>query len=77
VLRPVEVEVDKLLTLLLVVLRPVERLEMPLVAVLRPVDVEVDKTADAARGGAQARGGRSRQASQVAVGRAQAGGKAS
>jgi hypothetical protein len=43
VLRPVDVEVDKLLTLLLVVLSPVDRLEMPLVAVLKPVEVEVDK----------------------------------
>jgi hypothetical protein len=46
VLRPVDVEVDKLLTLLFVVLSPVEvevdRLEMLLVAVLSPVDVEVD-----------------------------------
>ncbi|MDQ0044268.1 hypothetical protein J2W33_005185, partial [Variovorax boronicumulans] len=29
--------------LLLAVLRPVDRLEMPLVAVLRPDDVEVDR----------------------------------
>jgi hypothetical protein len=43
VLRPEDVEVDRLLTLLLVELRPVERLEMPLVAVLRPDDVEVDR----------------------------------
>ena len=35
-LNPVEVEVDRLVTLLLVVLRPVERL-------LTPVEVEVDR----------------------------------
>ncbi|MDQ0057206.1 hypothetical protein J2W32_006281, partial [Variovorax boronicumulans] len=43
VLRPDDVEVDRLLTVLSVVLRPVDRLEIPLVAVLRPDDVEVDK----------------------------------
>jgi hypothetical protein len=43
VLSPLDVDVDRLLTLLLVELRPVERLEMPLVAVLRPLDVEVDR----------------------------------
>jgi hypothetical protein len=43
VLRPVEVEVDRLVTLLFVVLKPVDRLPMLLVAVLNPVDVEVDK----------------------------------
>ena len=43
VLRPDEVEVDKLLTLLSVELSPVDRLEMLLVAVLRPDDVDVDK----------------------------------
>ena len=42
VLRPVEVEVDKLETVLPVVLRPVLRLLILLVAVLRPVDVDVD-----------------------------------
>jgi thiamine biosynthesis lipoprotein ApbE len=43
VLNPVEVEVDKLSTLLFVVLKPVDKLVMPLVAVLSPADVEVDR----------------------------------
>jgi hypothetical protein len=43
VLKPDDVDVDRLLTLLFVELRPVDRLEMPLVAVLRPDDVEVDR----------------------------------
>jgi hypothetical protein len=43
VLRPVEVEVERDVTLLFVVLRPVDSEPMPLVAVLRPVDVEVGK----------------------------------
>ena len=43
VLRPVEVEVDRLLRLLLVVLCAVDRLPRLLVVVLRPVEVEVDR----------------------------------
>jgi uncharacterized protein YfkK (UPF0435 family) len=43
VLSPVEVEVDRLETLLFVVLRPVDRLPMLLVAVLKPVEVDVDR----------------------------------
>jgi hypothetical protein len=42
VLRPVEVEVDNDVTLLLVVLKPVDNEPMLLAFVLIPVEVEVD-----------------------------------
>nr|WP_318654724.1 hypothetical protein [Burkholderia sp. S-53] len=42
-LIPVEVEVDRLVTLLFVVFRPVDNELTPLCAVLIPVEVEVDR----------------------------------
>jgi hypothetical protein len=43
VLKPVEADVDKLVTALFVVLKPVDNDAIPLVAVLKPVEVDVER----------------------------------
>ena len=67
-LTPVEVEVDKLVTLLLVVLSPVLTEESPVLTLLRPVEVEVDRLVTLLFVVLRP----VRQAADIAIGRAQA-----